>query len=151
MENNTFDTTIEERQVKDKEALIEAFKEMPIVRVACKRAGISRATYYRWRSEDKEFLNQCYDAISVGLDNINDMSDSQLIALIGEKSLQAIKWWQQHNHERYGAKIKSKSASSVVRNLDPSNPISQRIKEVTQKYEDELRNALIEDINGGKP
>src|SRR3989344_3458213 len=119
MENNQ--TAIEERQEKDKQAIVEALKEMPIARVACKRAGVSRATYYRWRNEDKKFLQECYGAISIGIEAINEMSDSQLIALIGEKSLQAIKWWQQHNHERYGAKAHPNLSATVFENLDPDD------------------------------
>ena len=144
MENNT--TTIEKRQEKDKQTLIEAFKEMPIARVACKRASVSRATYYRWRNEDKNFLQQCYGAISIGIEAINEMSDSQLVALIGEKSLQAIKWWQQHNNERYGAKVRINPTSAVMENLDPNDPKLKKIKEITQRYEDDLRNELIKDI-----
>ena len=145
MENNS---TIEERQEKDKQALIEALKEMPIARVACKRAGISRATYYRWRNEDKSFLQQCYEAIITGIEVINEMSDSQLISLIGEKSLQAIKWWQQHNHERYGAKPKTNPAQAALENLDPSDSKYGKIKEITQRFEDELRDELIKEIHG---
>lgn len=146
MENNT--STIEERQEKDKQALVEALKDMPIARVACKRAGVSRATYYRWRNEDPDFLRQCYEAISMGIDAINEMSDSQLISLIGEKSLQAIKWWQQHNHERYGAKARQQNLSEPIENLDPDDPMHQKIREATERYEDDLRSALIEKING---
>ncbi|MDP3729881.1 MAG: phBC6A51 family helix-turn-helix protein [bacterium] len=146
MENDK--TTITERQENDKQAIIEALKEMPIARVACKRAGISRATYYRWRNEDKNFLQQCYEAISIGIEAINEMSDSQLISLIGEKSLQAIKWWQQHNHERYGAKARPNPAATVFEGLNPDDPKFQKIHEITQRYEDELRDELIKDIRG---
>lgn len=146
MENNT--TTIEERQEKDKQAIIEALKEMPIARVACKRAGVSRATYYRWRNEDKKFLQECYAAISIGVEAINEMSDSQLIALIGEKSLQAIKWWQQHNHERYGAKARPNPVSEVFEGLEPDDPKFQKINDITKRYEDELREELVKEIHG---
>lgn len=146
MENNT--TTIEERQKKDKQAIIEALKEMPIARVACKRAGVSRATYYRWRNEDKRFLQECYVAISIGIEAINEMSDSQLIALIGEKSLQAIKWWQQHNHERYGAKARPNPIAEVFEGLEPDDPKFQKINDITKRYEDELREELVKEIHG---
>lgn len=141
-------TTIEERQEKDKQALLEALKEMPIVRVACKRAGVSRATYYRWRNEDKKFLQECYGAISIGIEAINEMSDSQLIALIGEKSLQAIKWWQQHNHERYGAKARPNPAAEIFEGLEPDDPKFQKIHDITRKYEDDLREELVKEIHG---
>lgn len=146
MENNT--TIIEERQEKDKQAIIEALKEMPMARVACKRAGVSRATYYRWRNEDKKFLQECYGAISIGIEAINEMSDSQLIALIGEKSLQAIKWWQQHNHERYGAKARPNPVAEIFEGLEPDDPKSQKISEITRQYEDDLREVLVKEIHG---
>lgn len=146
MENNY--TTVEERQEKDKQALIEALKEMPIARVACKRAGVSRATYYRWRNDDKKFLQECYGAISIGIEAINEMSDSQLIALIGEKSLQAIKWWQQHNHERYGAKARLNPVAEVFEGLEPDDPKFQKINDITKRYEDELREELVKEIHG---
>ena len=72
--------TVEERQEKDKHFLVEALKEMPIVQIACKRAGVSRATYYRWRKEDKNFLRQSEDAMAQGFEFINDMSESQIVA-----------------------------------------------------------------------
>lgn len=146
MENNH--TTIEERQEKDKQAVIEALKEMPIARVACKRAGVSRATYYRWRNEDRNFLQECLGAIDIGIEAINEMSDSQLIALIGEKSLQAIKWWQQHNHERYGAKVRLGQAAEVFEGLEPDDPKFQKINDITKRYEDELREELVKEIHG---
>lgn len=89
----------------EKEKLLEALKEMPIVQVACKRSGVSRATYYRWRTEDREFLRQSNDALAQGIDFINDMSESQLITLIKEKKMPAIAVWLKHNNVRYGAKL----------------------------------------------
>jgi len=91
----------------DKERLIEALKEMPIIQIACKKAGVSRATYYRWRKEDKNFLRNSDDAFLHGIEFINDMSESQLITLIKEKKMPAISLWLKHNHKRYGSKIQS--------------------------------------------
>ena len=36
--------------------VIEAFKEIGVIAPACKRAGISRTTFYRWLNEDGNFL-----------------------------------------------------------------------------------------------
>jgi len=57
MNNENFENTINLRQAKDKEFLLECLKKMPIVETACARAGIGRSTFYRWRKEDKEFWN----------------------------------------------------------------------------------------------
>ena len=97
--------TIEERQAKDKQALIEILKEMPIVQIACKRAGISRATYYRWRKEDKDFLEQSDNAFADGVEFINDMSEGQLISLIREKSWSAISFWLRKRSPKFKDRI----------------------------------------------
>jgi len=96
--------SIEKRQEKDKQAVLDSLKEMPIAQIACKKAGISRATYYRWRSEDKIFRRSADDALAQGIDYINDMSESQMITLIKEKKMPAIAMWLRHNHIRYGSK-----------------------------------------------
>jgi len=41
------DKTIEKRQSKNKEQLLEILKKTPIVQIACEKAGVGRATYYR--------------------------------------------------------------------------------------------------------
>ena len=96
--------TVEERKEKDKQLLLDALKEMPIIQVACKRAGISRATYYRWQQEDRDFKRKSLDALDDGIEFINDMSESQLITLIKEKKMPAIAMWLKNNHKRYGSK-----------------------------------------------
>lgn len=97
-------STIEDRIKKDKQAVIEALKETPIIAAACKRADVSRATYYRWRLEDKQFLHEVEDAMSQGFDLINDLSEGQIITLIKEKKMPAITLWLKHHHPRYGSK-----------------------------------------------
>ncbi len=100
MESNA----IEKRIEKDKQAVIEALKETPIIAAACKRADVSRATYYRWRADDKQFLRNVDDAMSQGFDLINDLSEGQIITLIKEKKMPAIALWLKHHHPRYGSK-----------------------------------------------
>lgn len=120
MDNNK---TIEERQNNDKQALIENLKEMPIIQVACKRTGVSRATYYRWRKEDKDFLQQSEDAIFQGFEFINDMSESQIVTLIKEKKLPAITLWLKHHHPRYGSKIRTYNPVIQREDLTPEENI----------------------------
>lgn len=95
---------VEERMENDKKSMINALKEMPIIQVACARAGVSRATYYRWRQEDKDFMRQSRDALDQGIEFVNDMSESQLVMLIKEKKMPAITLWLKHHHARYGSK-----------------------------------------------
>lgn len=93
--------TIAERQVKESEALLEQLRKVPVVQAACERAGVSRATYYRWRKEDKEFAVKADEAIGDGIEFISDMSEVQLVSLIKEKKLPAIVFWLRHNRDKY--------------------------------------------------
>jgi hypothetical protein len=93
-----------ERRDDNKQSVVESLREMPVITVACKRAGVSPATYYRWRQEDKDFMRQSRDAMDRGIEFVNDMSETQLIALIKEKKMPAITLWLKHHHARYGSK-----------------------------------------------
>ncbi len=98
--------SVKERRAEDKQKVLDALKEMPIIQIACKKAGIARPTYYRWRQEDKVFRRQAVEAMNQGVEFINDMSESQIISLIKDKKLQAMALWLKHNHPKYGAKVR---------------------------------------------
>ena len=51
--------TIQERIAKDKEVVLDALnKSSGIVASACKAAGISRFTFYKWLKEDSDFAEK---------------------------------------------------------------------------------------------
>ncbi len=116
---DSYNKTIQNRQSKNKEALIATLKEMPIIEVAVKRAGISRDTYYRWKHDDKEFSKQSESAMAEGFDFINDLSEAQIINLIKDKKIQAMALWLKHHHPRYGPKFKSYSPIATKEDLTP--------------------------------
>jgi hypothetical protein len=91
---------------KQKQSLLEQLRKAPIVHVACNQVAVSRATYYRWRSEDEDFRKASDEAIREGEAFINDMSESQIISLIKEKNWQAIQFWLRNNSPKYADKIK---------------------------------------------
>jgi hypothetical protein len=95
------DKTIKDRQYRNKVLIIEQLKKTPIVQIACEKNGISRATYYRWRKEDKEFLNQSDQALIDGILLINDMAESQLLSLIRDQNPTSIIFWLKHRHSAY--------------------------------------------------
>jgi len=96
--------------IKDKIKLdlIEKFKKMPIVEVACKQIGISRASYYRWRKSHKTFAKEADDALTFGKQFINDLAESQLLQAIKDGNLTAIIFWLKYNNKNYGTKIEIK-------------------------------------------
>jgi hypothetical protein len=104
MENSAKKTkqqnTIELRQKRQQEFLIEKFKEIHIVSVACKKAGVSKATYYRWR-DDSDFADKASEALREGKETTNDFAESQLMKKISEGNMHAIKYYLQHNKQEY--------------------------------------------------
>jgi len=98
-------TAIEKRQEKIKELLLEKLKETPIVEIVCKKTGISRATYYRWRKENQKFANQADESLKEGTYLINDMAESQLMSAIKEKNMTAIIFWLKYHHIAYSTKV----------------------------------------------
>jgi len=97
--------TIEKRQSKNKKQLLEILKKTPIVQIACEKAGVGRATYYRWRKEDAEFAKVSDQALLDGSLLINDMAESQMMSAIKDKNMTAIIFWLKHHHPAYATKI----------------------------------------------
>lgn len=117
-------TTIEKRQNKKKDRVLENLRKTPIVQIACERAGIGRATYYRWRNEDKKFKEEADKATRDGEEFINDMSETQIISLIKEKNWSAISFWLKHHHPRYTNKIE---VEATIKNLEEELTPEQKL------------------------
>ena len=97
--------SIEQRQVKTKELIIEQLKKTPIVQIASEKSGVGRATYYRWRKEDKEFTKLTDEALLEGSLLVNDMAESKLISAIRDQNLGAIVFWLKHHHPNYTTRV----------------------------------------------
>ena len=96
---------LNDKQQQQKEALCEQLKKTPIVQLACEKTGLGRATYYRWRKDDKEFSKEADEAIHEGVKLMNDMAESQLLSAIKDKNLTAIIFWLKHRHKSYTQKF----------------------------------------------
>ena len=94
------------KTAKDKQKLLDELKKTPIVQVACKRSGVGRATYYRWRKSDKAFAEAADEQLFAGAQLVNDMAESQLIAGIKEQNMTAIIFWLKHHHKAYETRVK---------------------------------------------
>ena len=90
---------------KMKGLIIEQLKQMPIIQIASKKSGIGRATYYRWRKEDKKFTKDSDEAITEGLLLINDLAESQLLAAIQDRNMTALIFWLRNRHPAYSNKL----------------------------------------------
>jgi len=99
-------TTIDRRINKDKKILLEQLRKTPIIQLAVKDTGIGRTSYYRWCKQDKKFARSAQEAIREGYLFVNDIAESQLLQLIKEKKLEAIRLWLRHHHPLYTEKLK---------------------------------------------
>jgi len=90
---------------ENRKVLLEQLRKTPVVQVACQKAGVSRATYYRWRKQSKAFTQDADAALLEGILLINDMAESQLVSAIREKNFPAIRFWLQNHHSVYASKV----------------------------------------------
>lgn len=105
--------TIFLRQKREKELLLEQFKKIPIVQIACEKVGVGRATYYRWRKEDADFKKASDESLEEGASLINDMAESQLLSAIKDKNLTAIIFWLKHHHTAYTTRVELIQAKKI--------------------------------------
>lgn len=99
--------------VTEKERILAQLRQLPIVEVACKKIGVSRSSFYRWKKDDPEFSKAVHEAIIEGENLICDMSESQLISLIRDKNFQSIQLWLKTHHPKYANKIELSGSLSV--------------------------------------
>lgn len=94
--------------------LLKILETTPIISVACKKTGVSRATVYRWMDADEEFAEEARLAMDRGTDLINDMAESQVIKGIQEGKHGSITFWLRSNHDKYGPRsVKDKRRKSI--------------------------------------
>lgn len=122
--------TIQKRQTKEKELIIEQLKKTPIVQIAAEKAGIGRATYYRWKKEDSEFSQKAEEALQEGSFLVNDIAESQLMSAIKDKNLTAIIFWLKHHHPAYLTKVEITS-------------VGKEDEKLTSEQEESVKKALI--------
>lgn len=123
--------TLPLKQAKQKESLLEQLKKVPIIQLACERSNVSRATFYRWRKDDKEFAEAVDEALSSGASLVNDMAESKLIAAIKEGNLTGIIYWLKHRHPAYTTKVEL--AVGPKQNDELTNEQQQIVQEALAK------------------
>ncbi len=125
---------------RNKTKFLESLKKVPIVQVACEQSNLSRNTIYRWKHEDKEFEAQMHSAMIEGEEFISDMSETQLLNLIKEKSFPALRFWLSSRSPKYrnrielttkhqGQELTPEQAEAIERVLNSSKLFTDKIEE----------------------
>lgn len=116
--------TVRDRQGKFRQAVLEQLRKIPIVEVACERAQVNRATYYRWLKSSKSFAAQAEAALADGRATVSSMAESQVISLIRQGKFEAVRYWLTHNSARYATKVE---VSGTVATRDPMDAAQRRL------------------------
>ena len=101
MNNKKKQKTIKAKQERLRESIVASLEKYPIVKIACSKAGVSKATYYRWREEDESFRDRIDQALIHGEDSLNEMAEHQTIALIKDRHFPAIRFWLERRHPKF--------------------------------------------------
>lgn len=136
------------KREQQKKAFLEHLRKVPIIQIACEKAGVSRATIYRWRDKEKAFQKELEEALAEGEALINDMSESQLISLIKEKSFHAVSFWLRHRHQKFRDRVEvTANIQSAPDELTPEQEATVRealrlssINQVTTQVYEPQRN-----------
>lgn len=94
-------TTIDKRISEQKDKMLEYLAESGNVSFACKKLGIVRKTFYRWKEDDPEFSHESDIAIASGKSFVNDLAHTQLIRKIQEGDMQAVRFQLVSCHPDY--------------------------------------------------
>ena len=97
-------TVLQKRIDSQQQKVIESLAESGNISFACKRGGISRETYYRWK-DDALFAEKADIAIQLGKSFVNDLAHTQLIRKIQEGDMQAIRFHLVNCHDDYRPKL----------------------------------------------
>jgi hypothetical protein len=102
---------MKKNKIQDK--FFEELRTIPIVQVACEKSGVSRNSVYRWKKEDRSFSKKMEQALADGVAFVSDMSESQLLTLIKEKSFPALSFWLRHRNDNYKTKVEVSGSIST--------------------------------------
>lgn len=112
---------------KDRKAeLLKQLKITPVVEVACRKVGVGRATFYRWKKEDQKFADKAEYALQEGSHLVNDMAESKLISAIKDGNMTGIIFWLKNHHRQYSPKLEVTTKSADL-------PLTDEQKELIKK------------------
>ena len=66
--------------------------------------GVVRATFYRWKKDNKEFREAVNKALAEGRENVTEICEVMILKKIREGDPAMIKFWLVNNSEKYAAR-----------------------------------------------
>ncbi len=90
----------------DKKRFLEALRTNHMVLPACRKTGISKSKYYRWRQQDHKFAKVADEAMQEAIDIVNDVADSTIVNGVKDQDRDYTKFWLSHRHPAYAEQLK---------------------------------------------
>ena len=128
-------STTEKRIDTNQKLLLEQFRKVPIVQSACEKLNIGRASYYRWKAENKEFSRLADEALLEGALLVNDWAESQILSAIRDVNLTATIYWLNHHHPAYTNKLELTHKTSSEDLSSDQKLLIKKAIELTQSVE----------------
>lgn len=108
-----------QRQSVLKKAVLEQLRRTPIIEVSCDKVGIHRTTLYRWMRQSPTFQKEVDAALAEGRVVVSDIAESQILSLIKDKKMDAIRFWLTNNSARYANKLELSGKIATDEPLTP--------------------------------
>lgn len=115
---------------KIKQKLLDEIQKFGNVFVSCSKVGVSKATYYRWKKNEK-FKEQADEAERAGRENITGLAEHMLLQNIKKGIQRAIEYALNHNSPHYAPK------PTTVLHSNPEKEETKRLKEDLKRQIDE--------------
>lgn len=125
---------------------IKTLEDVPFVSYAAKKAGIARATIYRWKKENPEFRFAMEKALNSGRDQLTDMAEMALVENIKNKDMGAIKFFLQHNNEKYRPVRTTYVPPNSGGGSEKHCPVCEQVKALHGMPAKQVRELLINNI-----
>lgn len=119
-----------------KQKLLQEIEKVGNVYSSCLKIGVNKATYYRWKKEDKEFSKLAIKAEKTGRENMCDIAEHALMQNVKERKMDAIKYALAHNSTRYKPKIRK-----VIIEHSQTGEKKEEIKKIQKEHWDQVNDA----------
>lgn len=121
--------------LETKERLLKEIEKSGNVSLSCLKIGVDKATFYRWKKDDKEFRKKANEAIKRGRESNCDLAEHALMLNVKDRKMDAIKYVLSHQSKIY--KPKDKRAFIIHSNAENSEKaVALKKKEHDRIYYD---------------
>ncbi len=138
---------------------LETLSEVANVSYACKKHGISRQTYYRWRAREEYFAILADAAFLSGEEAVNDMAEMGALKKVEQGDWRAIQYWLSRRHPKFkqppwrGYGNQQEPEEDPIRLAAQRRKAKEKVEEWVKEWEGERKENLrkVEEAREEKP